>query len=271
MGSLFDGIGGFPLVASRCDFEPLWASEIEPFPMLFLEKIPSLRVTKNGKTDTVTMDTAAVLKDSRTYVPIRFVAEALGAYVDYSDAYRTVGIYSEVLTQEQIKMLQALPYTQPTAAVGYEDAKQRFDEETVEFFYGTDRNSFGNYANAREHLYRIDETTGTSTFYAEMVKSAVKALACDTDHMMVRFLTDTSCIYQSDSMDLLTCAVRGIAEVQLRVNPLDLTGEETAYLCKLGFTQLNAGTMYIPVDAHMNTTSGSEGTLNTITPAGTAY
>ena len=230
-----------------------------------------LRVTKNGKTDTVTMDTAAVLKDSRTYVPIRFVAEALGAYVDYSDAYRTVGIYSEVLTQEQIKMLQALPYTQPTAAVGYEDAKQRFDEETVEFFYGTDRNSFGNYANAREHLYRIDETTGTSTFYAEMVKSAVKALACDTDHMMVRFLTDTSCIYQSDSMDLLTCAVRGIAEVQLRVNPLDLTGEETAYLCKLGFTQLNAGTMYIPVDAHMNTTSGSEGTLNTITPAGTAY
>ena len=44
MGSLFDGIGGFPLVASRCDIEPLWASEIEPFPMLFLEKIPSLMV-----------------------------------------------------------------------------------------------------------------------------------------------------------------------------------------------------------------------------------
>lgn len=33
MGSLFDGIGGFPLAAERYDIKPLWASEIEPFPM----------------------------------------------------------------------------------------------------------------------------------------------------------------------------------------------------------------------------------------------
>jgi len=33
MGSLFDGIGGFPLAAERCGIKPLWASEIEPFPM----------------------------------------------------------------------------------------------------------------------------------------------------------------------------------------------------------------------------------------------
>ncbi len=33
MGSLFDGIGGFPLAASRCGIVPLWASEIEPFPI----------------------------------------------------------------------------------------------------------------------------------------------------------------------------------------------------------------------------------------------
>ena len=33
MGSLFDGIGGFPLAAVRCGVEPLWASEIEPFPI----------------------------------------------------------------------------------------------------------------------------------------------------------------------------------------------------------------------------------------------
>lgn len=31
MGSLFDGIGGFPLVFSRCGCEPVWASEIEEF------------------------------------------------------------------------------------------------------------------------------------------------------------------------------------------------------------------------------------------------
>ena len=33
MASLFDGIGGFPLVYSRCGCEPVWASEIEEFPI----------------------------------------------------------------------------------------------------------------------------------------------------------------------------------------------------------------------------------------------
>ena len=31
MGSMFDGIGGFPLVFRRVGAEPVWASEIEPF------------------------------------------------------------------------------------------------------------------------------------------------------------------------------------------------------------------------------------------------
>ncbi len=33
MGSLFDGIGGFPLAAVRSGITPLWASEIEAFPI----------------------------------------------------------------------------------------------------------------------------------------------------------------------------------------------------------------------------------------------
>ena len=33
MGSLFDGIGGFPLVSQRAGIEPIWASEIEEFPI----------------------------------------------------------------------------------------------------------------------------------------------------------------------------------------------------------------------------------------------
>ena len=33
MGSLFDGIGGFPLAATHAGIEPVWASEIEPFPI----------------------------------------------------------------------------------------------------------------------------------------------------------------------------------------------------------------------------------------------
>ena len=33
MGSLFDGIGGFPLAALRSGITPMWASEIEVFPI----------------------------------------------------------------------------------------------------------------------------------------------------------------------------------------------------------------------------------------------
>ena len=33
MASLFDGIGGFPLAAVRCGIRPVWASEIESFPI----------------------------------------------------------------------------------------------------------------------------------------------------------------------------------------------------------------------------------------------
>lgn len=33
LGSLFDGLGGFPLSGTQHNFEPIWASEIEPFPI----------------------------------------------------------------------------------------------------------------------------------------------------------------------------------------------------------------------------------------------
>jgi hypothetical protein len=43
-------------------------------------------------TQPVTLDVAAELYGGRTFVPIRFVAESLGAMVDYDDATRTVSI-----------------------------------------------------------------------------------------------------------------------------------------------------------------------------------
>ena len=33
LGSLFDGSGGFPLSGTLCDIEPMWAAEIEPYPI----------------------------------------------------------------------------------------------------------------------------------------------------------------------------------------------------------------------------------------------
>ena len=44
MGSLFDGSGGFPLAATLCDIEPVWSSEIEPFPIrVTTKRFPNMK------------------------------------------------------------------------------------------------------------------------------------------------------------------------------------------------------------------------------------
>ena len=44
LGSLFDGIGGFPLASIYAGMEPVWASEIEPFPIRVTEKkLPGMK------------------------------------------------------------------------------------------------------------------------------------------------------------------------------------------------------------------------------------
>jgi DNA (cytosine-5)-methyltransferase 1 len=44
LGSLFDGIGGFPLAAVRSGVTPVWASEIEAFPIRVTQtRFPDMR------------------------------------------------------------------------------------------------------------------------------------------------------------------------------------------------------------------------------------
>lgn len=56
MGSLFDGIGGFPLAAIHNEIIPVWASEIEAFPIQVTKlRFPQMQhvgdITKlNGET-----------------------------------------------------------------------------------------------------------------------------------------------------------------------------------------------------------------------------
>lgn len=43
LGSLFDGSGGFPLAASLCGITPVFASEIEPYPIaVTTSKFPNM-------------------------------------------------------------------------------------------------------------------------------------------------------------------------------------------------------------------------------------
>lgn len=53
MASLFDGIGGFPLVYSRCGCKPVWASEIEEFPIA-VTKIRFPEGSNHGEKNTKT-------------------------------------------------------------------------------------------------------------------------------------------------------------------------------------------------------------------------
>ena len=44
LGSLFDGSGGFPLAGSLCGFTPVWASEVEPYPIaVTTSRFPSMK------------------------------------------------------------------------------------------------------------------------------------------------------------------------------------------------------------------------------------
>ena len=44
LGSLFDGSGGFPLGGLLCGIEPLWASEVEPFPIrVTTKRLPKMK------------------------------------------------------------------------------------------------------------------------------------------------------------------------------------------------------------------------------------
>lgn len=247
---------------------------------------PELTVTAGGKSTTVQMDTAAIIRDGRTYIPIRFAAEALGATVDYSDTYGAVGIYGGNLTAAEITRLQAYPYTAPKSAVTYEQGKAAYDTNTLRFYYG-DRSGFGTFANAREHLYNTMDRNGTyylpalgktltgsdnDAFFSAVVEEAIAEVSYQSPRLTITFHADESCIYQGDGMDRTTACVRGIAEVTLHAAPTELAGSETAMLCDLGFTQLYADkTMYMDLDVHMNTQPTCNVNIHTIVPLGEAY
>lgn len=49
IGSLFDGSGGFPLAASMCGIKPVWASEIEPYPIaVTCSRFPNMKHLGSG-------------------------------------------------------------------------------------------------------------------------------------------------------------------------------------------------------------------------------
>jgi len=116
----------------------------------------TITITKDGSTSTVKMDTAAIIREERTYVPIRYVAESLDAWVGYSDLLSTVQIYRDVLTPEEITRLHSyydMTWEEHCAETGYESTSTDEDQEArhpeIAYFTGT----FG-FENANEWKLR---------------------------------------------------------------------------------------------------------------------
>ena len=83
-------------------------------------KIGSKNPTINGVTKTI--DAAAVVKNGRTYVPVRFISEALGYGVEYSN-----GVVSITTT---------LPLPEIAPIQGTATFNNEKDFETIKKFYG---------------------------------------------------------------------------------------------------------------------------------------
>lgn len=180
-------------------------------------------IIENGATRQVQMDTTAVLKEGRTYVPIRYVAEGLGAYVDYSNSYRTVGIYQDVLTPAEIAKLHSYQrYNFMIGDYNRDVAEGKTIDSNRYPYYREFQESF---ASAREILF--DTFTHKSTvanfnslgesmemrnedeFYAKVVQEAIAELGWESDVLTVEFRTDNSCIYAYPDGSNRTFSVRG--------------------------------------------------------------
>ena len=193
-------------------------------------------ITEDGKTTTVKMDTEAILSEGRTYVPIRFVAESLGAWVGFSDLHCTVQIYQDKLTPEEIDRLHGY---YDMDEVEQKKAWGSYDEEIalgykIEHNYKASEKYGKTYAfenQNEEHLRNpkmmgefLDITTNTwmdpknSDFdsltyalcFASNAKGAVQYNKT-IDGIQIDFKTDSSCVFKSKYFD--TTTVRGIATV----------------------------------------------------------
>lgn len=210
-----------------------------------------ITVTKGDDQTTTTMDTEAVLINNRTMVPIRFIAEALGAYVDWSNRYRVVGIYqSDELTSEQMKSLMAEPMT----------------VDSFIHIPGTLRPFSGEWADAREMVFRnsvisrhyralnkdiLPKTEGEQVKY--IIEEAKAAIECHSANLDITFATNPCLVYSQLAEAGAFPSVRGYVTVNMKGNPNDMTDAERGLIFDtLGMKHGRKGeTQAFAIDAHV--------------------
>lgn len=203
----------------------------------------TITVTKGSNTSAVTMDTQAVITDGRTCIPIRFVAEALGAYVGYSNYYNTVEICRETLTKDEITRLRGYNYCLYGGSRYVTDENGKLAANTDALLIGgklfapyevnaSFLDSKYGYDNAREFLLRYKYSSGSPVTgsltgvtwkdsdenQARLYMNEAVALAnkeWSGNGITASFRTDTSCLYQDDYYDGFHYSFRGILNLHV--------------------------------------------------------
>ena len=239
----------------------------------------TISITESGKTTTAKMDTAAIIKQDRTYVPIRYVAEALGCFVDYSNAYNVVEIHAcntknGNFTAATIKEFRAQPLTtDEKASSNYTKRKAAGEDVNKLGLYGLYRETFTDpdygFANAHEHW--ICPRTREVTFYFEttrdsvtnkgdraplvekIVNEAVAAYTQDYAEFECIFYSNPALVYQNEGPDFSSVAVRGLFAINMHE---DLVAKDRPSLSEImedeyGFAELTKGQHYFLYDIHL--------------------
>jgi len=255
--------------------------------------LAKLTVVKDGVSSTVTMDTKAVLKDSRTYVPVRYVAEALGAWVGYSDLFNTVQIYCDVLTPTEITRLHSYAdlswdeYIKASGDNAYGVTEESWVQSNPQVAYFTGTGTYGfNNANAwalRQpegsyslvaSAYPVDLLTGILTrktfkFATQpdvdcakiAVEEAVKGVAAQFSDVTAALRTDLSCVFASRHCANGTMFVRGVLSIKIPA-----TADVSAIANKYGIFDAQAGGTYTSdVEVKIAVYKGLIGAVNIVT------
>jgi hypothetical protein len=209
----------------------------------------TITVTKDGGTTTVKMDTAAIIREERTYVPIRYVAEALGAWVSYSDLFTTVQIYRDVLAPADITRLHSyydMSWGEYCKTTGYSsnntDADWLKSNPQIAYFtgaYGFENANEWKLRNpngievltqpARKPTSYVGVTSGLKYTYGTQpdldFAKLVLAEACgvgdeinSAGKVVISLKTDLSCVYFSRHSNTAGAYVRGVLTVTVPEN-----------------------------------------------------
>ncbi|QUH30244.1 copper amine oxidase N-terminal domain-containing protein [Vallitalea guaymasensis] len=155
-----------------------WDGDLQQATITYDNKV--IKLVINNKEITVddkvqVMDTLAILKDSRTYVPVRFVSEAMGANVEWDSTNYIVTItlkrdtvdLKEMTNEEIIQQLQEYPYLENNYGIDFMEDDEwllnRYGQDKIKEFVGIGKSYM-------ETFYNVDYKTYNKADYIEKLK-----------------------------------------------------------------------------------------------------